>query len=139
MAGSLRVVVDCNVVIAAGLTDGLCRGVIREIVAHHYLLLSEPILQEYQEVVSRPKFASKYATLQRLVDVLTVTASFVAQTTSPYPLPDPDDEIYLAAALTGEAEALVTGNLADFPEKQYGTVHVYSPRQFLDLAMPETE
>ena len=99
MVCPLRVIVDCNVVVAAGLTDGACRAVMREVVARHHLLLSEPILQEYQEVVSRPKFASKYTTFQRLLDVLTVTATFVVQTASPYALPDPDDEIYLAAAL----------------------------------------
>lgn len=105
MSNPLRVVVDCNVVVAAGLTDGICRAVIRDVVARHQMLLSEAILQEYLEVIARPKFASKYVAFQRLLDVLTVTATFVAPAQSPYVLPDPDDEIYLAAALAGEAEA----------------------------------
>lgn len=125
-------IVDCNVVVAAGLTDGVCRAVIREAVAHHHLVLSMDILREYREVTARPKFASLHHTYQRLIDLLVSMALFVVPTASPYALPDPDDEIYLAAALVAEAEALITGNRSDFPAEQYETVWICSPRQFLE-------
>lgn len=46
-------------------------------------------------------------------------------------LRDPDDEVYLATAMAGDA-VLITGNRRDFTEPQYGPVKVFSPRDFLN-------
>ena len=45
---------------------------------------------------------------------------------------DPDDEVYLATALAGGAEALVTGNRRHFILDRYGPIEILSPRRFLD-------
>lgn len=50
----MRLVIDCNVVIGAGVCDGACRRAIA--IAQHHILISEPILAEYQAVASRSKF-----------------------------------------------------------------------------------
>ncbi|QWR77079.1 hypothetical protein [Candidatus Magnetomonas plexicatena] len=49
----MRVVLDCNVIISAGLNNGTCMELIEEVVLHHQLFLSQGIVDEYHEVTSR--------------------------------------------------------------------------------------
>jgi|GEM_PF-5838787 hypothetical protein len=42
-------------------------------------------------------------------------------------LPDPDDEVFLAAALVAPDQILVTGNAARFPEKLCRPVRILTP------------
>ena len=50
----MRVVLDCNVVVAAARVDGACREVIDRVVRHHEIVLSVPVLSEYETVAERP-------------------------------------------------------------------------------------
>jgi predicted nucleic acid-binding protein len=52
----LKTVIDCNIIISAGITDGSCRKAIREILSNHQNYLSQDILLEYKNVISRSKF-----------------------------------------------------------------------------------
>ncbi len=49
----MRVVLDCNVLVSAARIDGTCREVIDRIVRQHEIVLSEPILSEYEAVAGR--------------------------------------------------------------------------------------
>lgn len=73
----MLVVLDCNVLISAGLTDGTCRAVIREVAAQHRCVLSQEIFAEYQEVTARPKFASLQTAFARLLVLLESVSVFV--------------------------------------------------------------
>ena len=44
---------------------------------------------------------------------------------------DSDDEIYLATATVGDA-VLISGNMRDFTEPRYGSVEVWSLREFIN-------
>ncbi len=128
----MKVVIDCNVVISAGLTNASCRQVIYEVVKSHDCILSLEILQEYDTVAKRKKFNSVQDTLLPLIYSLSWNAQFVTPMPSNLKLPDPKDQVYLDTALTGEAEVIVTGNKKHFPESSYRQVQIVSPREFLD-------
>jgi predicted nucleic acid-binding protein len=51
----------------------------------------------------------------------------------PFGLPDPEDEPFLAVALAGAADCLVTGNLADYPEEKRRGCAVVSPAEFMRM------
>jgi putative PIN family toxin of toxin-antitoxin system len=128
----MRVVLDCNVLISAARTDGVCRTVIVEAVRHHEVVLSIPILKEYRAVAIRSKHAPAHQTALAVIAELESIALLVEPAELPQSLTDPDDAIYLGTALAGKADALITGNVRDFPEKACGSVRIMTPRAFLD-------
>jgi len=48
-------------------------------------------------------------------------------------LPDADDNPFLAVALAGQADYLVTGNLADYPAVKRRGCAVVSPAEFMEV------
>jgi uncharacterized protein len=113
----VRAVVDTNILVS-GLREprgnparvlGLVRsGVILP-------LYDARILAEYEEVLRRPRLRLSpldvLDTLRRVrADGEAVTAGLVA-----FQLPDPKDQPFLEVAIAGAAEAIITGNLRDFP------------------------
>jgi uncharacterized protein len=127
----MRVVLDCNVVIAAARTDGVCRTVLLDIVRHHQALLSAPVIAEYRSVGARPKHKPYHRTMLVITDLLEQVALIVEPAQHSFGLQDPDDEIYLATAFAGQAEALVTGNIRHFPTPRYGSIEILRPAEFL--------
>ena len=117
----MRVVIDCNVLVSAARIAGVCRQVIDNVVRWHDIVLSDPVLAEYETVAERPKHARYRDALRDAIGEFERVAVFV----------EPDDEVYVATAAAGGA-VLITGNSRDFTEPQYGSVKVFSPRAFLD-------
>ena len=129
----MRVVLDCNVVVSAARVDGTCREVIDKAVRGHEIVLSEPILAEYQAIAGRPSQALYRETMEFVIREIERLAIVVEPADVVFGLRDPDDEVYLATAVAGGA-SLITGNTRDFTEPRYGPVEVWSPRDFLDRA-----
>lgn len=127
----MRVVLDCNVVVAAARTEGVCRAVLLNVVRHHQLVLSAPIISEYRTVGARPKHKPYHQTMVAITDLLEQVASIVEPAARSFGLSDADDEIYLATAIAGGAEILITGNIRHFPEPRYGPVEILRPAHFL--------
>ena len=127
----MRVVFDRNVVIAAARTDGVCRAALLAAVRRHEIVLSEPIVREYRTVGARPKHRPYHATMLTITDLLERVAVIVEPAGATFGLIDPDDEVYLATALAGGAEVLVTGNTRHFPASRYGPIEVLTPGAFL--------
>ena len=128
----MKVVLDCNVLISAARTDGVCRAVIVEAVRHHEVVLSAPILEEYRAVAMRSEHDRARQTAFAVIAELESVALLVEPIDPPQHLADPDDTIYLGTALAGGADTLITGNARDFPEEACGGVVIMTPRAFLD-------
>ncbi len=132
----IRVVLDTNVLVSAGISAGgdcdrivqaLLRGEIRCVV-------SPGIVDEYLDVLNRGKF-TRYGFPPPWVQHLLGQAERLL--TDPVDLPeapDPDDGLFLGVAQ--QVGMLVTGNLKPFPETIRGTATVVSPRAFLDQLNP---
>ncbi|MDE0154060.1 MAG: putative toxin-antitoxin system toxin component, PIN family [Gammaproteobacteria bacterium] len=127
----MKVVLDCNVLVSAARVDGACRAVIDTVVRRHEIVLSEPILSEYNAVAGRRSQVPYQATLKFVIREFERLATLVEPENIMFGLRDPDDEVYLATAMAGGA-ILITGNTRDFTERRYGSVEVWSPRAFLD-------
>ena len=134
----MRVVIDCNVLVAAARIDGACRSVIDAVVRQHEIVLSAPIVAEYRAVAERPKHVRYRDVLRANVNEMERLALFVEPADATFGLRDPDDEVYLATAMAGGA-VLITGNRRDFVKLRYGPVEVYSPRSFLNRPVGVSE
>ena len=127
----MKVVIDCNVLVSAARSGGVCGTVIVEAVRRHEIVLSDLIVDEYKTVAERLGHAPYRAGLLAIIRELEQIAIVVEPTDEVFGLNDPDDEVYLATAMAGDA-VLITGNRRDFTEPRYGPVKIFSPRDFLD-------
>lgn len=128
------VVIDCNVVISAGLKDGLPRRVVEHVLNGCQPVVTADILDEYRGVAWRPKFAAHVGALAALIERIATAAIIVEAARVEHRLPDSDDGMYVGAALAAHAVCIVTGNLKHFPDRPYGEVEVLSPREFATLS-----
>ena len=127
----MRVVIDCNVLVSAARSEGVCREVVERTLRHHLVVLSSPIVREYKKIAERTAHAAYREELSTVIAELERVAILVEPSDVVFGLRDPDDEVYLQTATVAGA-VLVTGDRRDFREPQYGSVAVFSPRSFLD-------
>ena len=128
----MRVVLDTNVFIAAVVSDGLCRDLVRVRVLPHTIVTSEPLLRELRST-SRNKFAVDPDELP-LLRQLQEEAEIVA----PVRLDkrvcrDEVDDVVVATAIAGKADVIVTGDEDLRVLKKFRGIRILSPRQFLEL------
>ena len=126
-------VVDTNVVVSAALSaGGNCDRILRAAVEGKlHIGWTAPILAEYRQVLLRPKFGFSPQLISSLLAIFS-PGDQVSPRSCP-PLPDPDDEIFLAAALMTPDQVLITGNTAHFPAEIRAPVQILSPVEALKL------
>lgn len=129
----MNIVLDTNVLVAGLLSPfGPCGEIVRMVSSGELTLSFDArILNEYQEVLSRPKFKFDKDKTAALLDQIVHRG----RTTAPSPLanslPDVDDEPFLEVAIAARALCIVTGNRIHFPPDMCEGVMVLSPSEFL--------
>ena len=130
-----RVVLDTNVLVSAMIRSDGNEALI--VLAVNYGLLeplfSEEILSEYREVLLRPKFGFQESEVSPLLDLLVRRGRLLEVRDRPRLSPDAEDDKFIACALEGEAEFLVTGNKRHFPQNRLGIFKVVTAGELLDL------
>jgi len=132
------IVLDTNILVSAGLTQGPPAHLVDLTLRRELSMIFCPgILQEYLEVIHRPKFDKAGFPPGWLDRLLALAARLPLDPPAwPLPLPDPKDSTFLALAKTTGA-VLVTGYLEHFPADVRQGVEVYAPHEFLArLASP---
>lgn len=129
----MNIVLDTNVLVAGLLTPfGPCGEIVRLVSAGALSLCYDArILAEYHEVLRRPKFKFDAEKTVSLLDYIEYRGCVTASTPLPAPLPDPDEEPFLAVAIAGRAVCLITGNSKHYPPKLRAGVKVLSPSEFI--------
>ena len=133
------VVFDTNVLVAATLSPfGASFQLLALLPERRFeLLVSVPVMLEYEEVLKREDMrAQSHLTLEE-VDVLLDMLAAIGTPCTPFfqwrpQLSDPDDEMLLELAVNGHANAIVTVNTRDFlPAARTFGVEVLRPGAFL--------
>jgi putative PIN family toxin of toxin-antitoxin system len=113
LSTTLRVILDTVVFVRALLNPrNHCGRVLASQASAYRLFLSQPVLQEILEVLSRPELARRFSTLDGLNTALVLDwmaqAEVVSTPTVPRVSRDRNDDIFLAAARAARADYLVT-------------------------------
>ena len=108
----MRVVLDTNVLVSAFLSpDGAPAQLLTFALAGELtLLFDDRILAEYAEVLRRPRFGLDEADVALVLRQLEADGERIDPTRSTLDLPDESDRPFLDVAVTGAADALITGN-----------------------------
>ena len=128
----MRVVLDANVVIAAVISEGLCRDLVRIRVLPHTLLTSEALLRELRTTL-RAKFRQDPDELPLLLQLNEEAEIVTPAHLGERVCRDKNDDVVLATAFAGNADAIVTGNDDLLVLKAFRGIRILSPRQFLEL------
>ena len=114
----MRVVVDTNVVVSALLRPGSVPARALDLLLERgaLFLYDTRIVAEYRSVLARPKFRPiDPARRERLLDELLAAPPIAHVPAWPGPLLDPDERMFVEVALASHADAVITGNLRDYP------------------------
>ena len=130
----MRVVIDTNVLVSGTLNPHGAPGrVIDALLAQTITALHDDrILAEYREVLLRPAFGFRHTDVEILLDFLESAGEHVSARPLAVVLPDPDDLPFLEVAISGGAEALITGNVRHFkPRRGEVRVRIATPSEFV--------
>jgi uncharacterized protein len=142
MAAKPRAVPDTNVFVSALISPkGPPAAILRAFRSKQFVLVSSPpINEEIIAVLNRPRIRDRYRLGDRIFDVsfiLWELAEVVVDFPEVKVCSDPDDDKFLATAVAGRANYLVTGDVADLLRlRSYKDVTIVSPREFVSVLKP---
>jgi putative PIN family toxin of toxin-antitoxin system len=137
-----KIVIDTNVIVSSLIQRSYPYKIIYELFVDDKFLLcvSEELMSEYYEVLSRPKFAKfpdffgKAESL--LADIETKAKKFVP-TVKLDLISDKDDNMILELADECLADFIITGNTNDFTFSAYKQTKIVSPKEYWENYAPE--
>ena len=126
----MTVVLDTNVLVAALVASGLCHEVVHRCLRGHTVVSSAALLDELEKTL-RDRFS---LTPQARLFLKQLRAHIRLVDAPPLPAPvcrDPDDDVVLATAVAGQADAVVTGDQDLLVLKVYERIRILTPREFV--------
>jgi uncharacterized protein len=128
----VRIVLDTNVLIAALIARGVCHELLEHCALRHTVLTSEFILNEVGEKLV-DKFGYSEDLAASAISIFRSRMEIVITSNLESPVcRDPDDDNILAAAVSGNADCVVTGDKDLLVLKRYEGCDILSPRDFLN-------
>ncbi len=126
----MNLVLDTNVLIAAFIAQGFCHSLVERCLCVHSVIASEFIFSELREKLTG-KFNYSDADVTEVEALLRIRMRVIV----PIPLErnvcrDPDDDLVLATALTGEAACIITGDKDLLSLKKFGELDILPPSEF---------
>ena len=133
----MRVVIDTGVFVSALIRPQGRTGAVLEALRtkRFTLIYTTDILVEIIDVLGRDKFRVKYhihpEMVAALIDLIRLNGELVVPTQKVTACRDPKDDIFLEAALEGEAEYLVSGDFDLLDMKSFEDIAILRVAEFL--------
>ncbi len=130
------VVIDTNVLVSAMLRWDSIPGNIMELVFNGSMipLVNQEIIDEYREVLSRPRFQLDQSIIDDVIVTIEENAVYVDAKRLNVEMPDPKDRIFYEIVVEKRKQDdayLVTGNSKHFPSEPF----ILTPREFLNMVL----
>jgi len=129
-----KLILDTNVIVSSLIQRNYPYLIVGHCIAGNVLLcLSSPILQEYIEVLRRPKF-SQFSDFKANADFLITRLSEISEVYEPTDqlnlIKDEPDNRLLELAAISKADFIVTRNTNDFTLKTYNETRIVTPKEY---------
>ena len=137
-----KVIIDTNVLVSSLIQRNFPYFIVNDlfIEGKFELCISEELVNEYYEVLMRPKF-SKFQDF--FVRAEALLADIVSKSRQYYPsirlelISDDDDNMLLELADECNADFIITGNTTDFTFPIYKQTRIVTPKEYWDSFKPE--
>ncbi len=140
MNNPLRVVLDTNVLISATLKQNpsIPGSIFQALADQRFILLTSPsIVAEVEDVINREEIVrrSSMTTKERrtfIENILEISLATTEKVKVEAVKDDPDDDKFVACAVEGQADFIVSGDKHVLALKEYQGIKIVSPREFLN-------
>ncbi|MBI5214616.1 MAG: putative toxin-antitoxin system toxin component, PIN family [Ignavibacteriae bacterium] len=136
-----NIVLDTNVFVSSLIQRGYSYRIVNELFIEGAveLCISEEVMQEYYEVLTRKKF-SKYPEFIIKAETLLADIDAKARKFSPKTkvtiIGDVDDNKFLELAEESKSHFLITGNTNDFTMQVYKRTKIVTPKEYWEQYRP---
>jgi uncharacterized protein len=132
-----KIILDTNVIISSLIQKNYPYLIVEHCIEGNAVIcISNAIIQEYLEVLDRPKF-SKFLDFKTNADFLIARISEISETYEPKKklkiIKDEPDNRLLELAEISKADFIITGNTTDFTMKIYKKTRIVTPREYWEL------
>jgi uncharacterized protein len=137
-----KIVIDTNVIVSSLIQRGFPNLIISELFIEKkfQLCISDELLAEYYEVLTRPKFSKFHDFFSRaealLADIETKAKKYSPKITLDI-ISDDDDNMILELADECEADFIITGNSNDFIFPNYKHTKIVGPKEYWEEYRPD--
>ncbi len=137
-----KIVIDTNIIVSSLIQRNYPNFIISELFIEDkfQLCISEELMAEYYEVLTRPKFAKFQDFFIRaealLADIEEKATKFHPTITLDL-ISDDDDNMILELADECDADFIITGNTTDFTFPTYKQTKIVTPKEYWDNYQPE--
>jgi hypothetical protein len=129
-----KIILDTNIIVSSLIQKNYPYLIVDHCIEGNAIIcLSNPILQEYLEVLGRPKFA-RFADFKTNADFLIARLSEMSETYKPTTkltiIEDEPDNRLLELAQISKADFIITGNTNDFTMEKYKRTKIVTPKEY---------
>jgi putative PIN family toxin of toxin-antitoxin system len=136
-----KIVIDTNVIVSALIQKNYPFFILDELFFENKILLctSEELMQEYFEVLSRPKF-SRYPDFVINAESIFAEIGYRSEIYKPSIklniISDKDDNMILELAEESKADFIITGNTNDFIMTKHKKTKIVTPKEYWENFRP---
>jgi putative PIN family toxin of toxin-antitoxin system len=136
-----RIVLDTNILVSAIIASGYSAAILDRVRSGELALItSTHLLEEFSDVIARPRITRKYPQIaekaEDLVDFLRAFTELVQGTPGESQISrDRDDDYMVACAVEGNADYIISGDPHLLDLRTHGNITILTPREFVEQVL----